>query len=81
MKRPEGYRVAGATLLAVAAAEGARRLLSPRDPPIEPTPVDLLDYFSPAEIERGSRYARPQRALGLARSAIDLAAISLLVAR
>ena len=55
-------------LLAVAAAEGARRLLSPREPPIEPAPVDLLDYFSPAEIERGSRYARPQRALGLARS-------------
>ncbi len=63
-------------LLAVAAAEGARRLLSPRERPIVPAPVDLLDYFSSAEIERGSRYARPQRALGLARSAADLAAIS-----
>ncbi|MGH2868781.1 MAG: M48 family metalloprotease [Solirubrobacteraceae bacterium] len=81
MKRPERYRVAGAMLLAVVAAEGARRLLSPRERPIEPAPVDLRDYFSPSEIERGSRYARPQRALSLARSAVDLAAISFLVLR
>jgi STE24 endopeptidase len=66
-------------LLAVAAAEGARRLLSPRARAIEPAAVDLRDYFSPAEIERGSRFARPERALGLARSAIDLAAVSYLV--
>jgi STE24 endopeptidase len=68
-------------LTAVAAAEAARRLLSPRERPIEPAPVDLLDYFSPAEIERGSHYARPQRALSLAGTAIDLAAISYLSLR
>ena len=39
MKASERYRVAGATLLAVAVAEGARRLLSPRTRPIEPAPV------------------------------------------
>ena len=67
--------------MAVAVAEAARRVLSPRERLIEPASVDLRDYFSPAEIERGTRYARPQRALGLARSAVDLAAISYLVAR
>ena len=81
MKAPERYRVLAATLLAVAVAEGARRLLSPRERPIEPASVDLRDYFSAAEIERGTRYARPQRALGLARSAVDVAAISYLIAK
>ena len=67
--------------MAVAVAETARRVLSPRERPIEPARVDLRDYFSPAEIERGTRYARPQRALALARSAVDVAAISYLVVK
>jgi len=81
VKGPERYRVGGAVLLAMAAAEGARRLLSPRAKPIKPAPIELTDYFSHEEIERGTRYARPQRALGLARSAVDLAAISYLARR
>ncbi len=68
-------------LLTVATADGARRLLNPRERPIAPAPVDLRDYFSPAEIERGKRYARPQRALSLAGTAVDLAAISRLVVK
>ena len=75
------HRVVGPLLLAVAAAEGARRLLTPRAKAIEPAPVDLRTYFSPDEIERGTRYARPQRRLGLARGAVDLAAVALLVGR
>jgi STE24 endopeptidase len=75
------HRVVGPLLLAVAAAEGGRRLLSPRAKAIEPAPVDLRTYFSAEEIERGARYARPQRRLGLARGAVDLAAIALLVGR
>lgn len=81
MNGAERYRVGGAVLLAVATAETARRLLSPRVGPIEPAAVDLRDYFSPAEIERGTRYARPQRALALARSGVDLAAIGYLARR
>jgi len=68
-------------VLAVAAAEGARRLLAPRTKPIEPAPVDIRDYFSAEEIERGLRYARPQLALALARGAVNLSAVVLLVRR
>ena len=58
----------GASLvLALAAAEGARRLLTPRDAADHPRAGGRCsEYFSPEEIERGRRYARPQRALGLA---------------
>src|SRR5579859_1616234 len=72
---------AGPILLAVAVAEGARRLLTPRSRVIEPASVELRDYFSAQEIARGSRYARPQMALGLARSAIDLGLVALLARR
>jgi len=68
-------------LLAAAAAEGGRRLLAPRTPPAEPIRVDLQAYFSPEEIDRGRRYARPQLALGMARSAVDLTVLTLLVRR
>jgi len=68
-------------LLALAAAEGGVRLLSPRERPIEPAEVDLHSFFSDAEIERGVRFARPQLALGLARAAIELGALALVVRR
>jgi len=69
------------TAIAIAAAEGARRLLTPRTAPLEPAHVEIRSYFSDAEIERGRRYARPQRALGLGRTAIDLAALVTLARR
>ncbi len=81
MTRSDGYRVGATLVLALAAAEGARRLLTPREHPITPAPVALGDYFSPEEIDRGRRYARPQRALGLAATGIDVAAISALAVR
>jgi STE24 endopeptidase len=68
-------------LLALAAAEGGVRLLSPRERPIEPAVVDLHSFFSDAEIERGSRFARPQLALGLGRAAIEIGALALVVRR
>ncbi len=67
--------------LAAGAAEGARRLLAPRTPALEPVRVDPETYFSAEEIDRGRRYARPQLALAMARSAIDLGALALLVRR
>jgi STE24 endopeptidase len=68
-------------LLAALAAEVGVRLLSPREPPIDPAQVDLETYFSRAEIERGRRYARPQLGLALARGAIELGSLVLLVRR
>jgi STE24 endopeptidase len=73
--------VIASSALAIAAAEGARRLLTPRAIPIEPAPVDVRSYFSEAEIERGRRFARPQRALGLTRMAIDLGALAFVARR
>jgi len=72
---------AGPAFLAAAVAEGSRRLLAPRERPIEPASVDLHTYFSAAEIERGRRFARPQLALGLARAGIELGALALVVRR
>jgi STE24 endopeptidase len=68
-------------LLAVIAAEGGARLLAPRERPIEPAQIDLHQYFSDDEIERGQRFARPQMALALARGAIELGSLALIVRR
>ena len=68
-------------LLALAAAEGGVRLLSPRERPIEPAEIDLHSFFSEAEIRRGARFARPQLALGLGRAAIELGALASVVRR
>lgn len=81
MKPRKGRPTAATLLLAAGTAELARRALTPHTRPIEPAPVRLEDYFSPDEIERGRRYARPQRRLALARGAVDLAAIGLLTLR
>ncbi len=63
-------------LLAVAAAELGARLLAPRERPPEPAQVDLKAYFSQAEIDRGARYARPQLAIGLVRTGVQLAVLA-----
>ena len=55
--------------------------MNPRARAIEPAPVDVHEYFSAEEIERGTRYARPQMRLALARMAIDLGVMVVLVAR
>jgi STE24 endopeptidase len=66
-------------LVAVAVADGARRLLTPAQQAIEPAPVDLHRYFTEEEIDRGSSYARPQLALALAAGIVDLAIVAVLV--
>jgi STE24 endopeptidase len=68
-------------LLALATAELGVRLLSPREPPIEPADVDVRAYFSDEEIERGTRFARPQLGLALARSVVELIALGATVRR
>jgi STE24 endopeptidase len=67
--------------VAIAVGEAARRLLTPRSKAIDPAPVDVREYFTDEEIERGTRYARPQLALALARTAIDFGLMVVLVAR
>jgi STE24 endopeptidase len=74
-------RALGPLLLALAAAEAGVRLLAPRDRPIEPAEVDAGSYFSPEELVRGARFARPQLRLGLARAAVELGALTALVRR
>jgi STE24 endopeptidase len=66
---------------ASAAAGVATRALRPRSGLIEPAPVDARDYFSGEEIERARAYQRPQRALGLAGTALDGAALVLIAFR
>src|SRR5450755_2576958 len=75
------YRVLGSIALALAVADAGGRLLTPRARPIEAAEVDLRSYFSAEEIERGARFARPQLALGLARSALELGALALVSGR
>jgi STE24 endopeptidase len=75
------YRVLGSIGLALAAADVGRRILAPRERAIEPAAVDLRTYFSAEEIDRGARFARPQRLLALARTAVELAALALVARR
>ena len=44
-------------------------------------PVDVDAHFSAEEIDRGSSFARPQLALGLARAAVDLGALAVVALR
>ena len=67
--------------IAAAAAEAGVRLLAPREHPVEPAPVELESYFSEQEVRRGARFARPQLALRLGRTALELGALSAVVAR
>jgi STE24 endopeptidase len=58
----------------------ASRLLAPREPLSAPEPVEPSDYFSAEEIATGRSYARPQAALSLTRSAVELVAVAAAVA-
>ncbi len=65
-------------LFALVAAELAARLVTPAQTTIRPLPVDPEAYFTREQIERGRRFVRPQMAIGLARSAIELGAMAAL---
>ena len=81
VRHPSRHRVVESLLLALVAAEAGVRLLSPRERQVKPAPVDIHSYFSDAEIDRGSRYARPQMAIGLARAGIEVGALAFVVGR
>jgi STE24 endopeptidase len=71
----------GALAAAVALAEGAVHVLSPRDGTIAARPVAVDGYFSAEEVERGRRYVRGQRRLGAAAGATETALLVWLVRR
>src|ERR1700750_99768 len=75
------YGFVPATLLALGAAELGGRLLRPRQGAAKSVEADVRSHFSDAEIERGARYARPQVALGIARSGLALGAMAVAVDR
>ncbi|MBV9337555.1 MAG: M48 family metalloprotease [Solirubrobacterales bacterium] len=81
MRPPPRHRPLESALLAVLAAEIGVRLLSPRERPIDPAPIDLHSYFSQDEIARGTRFARPQLALALTAAAVEIGALALVVRR
>ncbi len=78
MLRSSRSGVLSAAALTLGAAEGAVRLLAPRERVPEPASVELGDYFSPEEIARGRAFARPQLVLGLTRSAIEATVVAAL---
>jgi STE24 endopeptidase len=72
--------VSAMVLVAGGAGLGAA-LLRPRPRPHRAAPADLDDYFSPEELARGARFARPQLAIGAAASAVQFAIIAAAGAR
>jgi STE24 endopeptidase len=70
-----------ALLLTTAAAEAGRRILTPRTPVTAPVAVDIREHFSEPELARGRAFSRPQRRLGLARSALAAVQLVALVRR
>jgi len=70
-----------ALLVTLAAAEAGARLLAPRTRTIKPARIEPRSYFTSEEIDRGARFARGQLALGLAGTALDVAALVALVAK
>ena len=81
MRHRSRYGFVPATLLALGAAELGGRLLRPRQGAAKSVEADVRSHFSDAEIERGARYARPQVALGIARSALALGTMAVAVDR
>src|SRR4051812_6418764 len=76
-----GRSVAARFGLAAATAGVAAALLRPRDGLIAPAPVRVEERFSAAELTRARAFRRPQRALGLAASAVEVALLARLATR
>lgn len=68
-------------LAALAAAEGAVLLFTPRDDVLAPRPVDVTGYFSRAILDRAQDYRDGQLLLSLARLALEAALLVVLVRR
>jgi len=67
-----------ALVAAAVAAGAATLLLRPRHGLIDPAPVDLTDYFSPAQLDRANDFRDLQRILGLAGMAVSGGTLMLL---
>src|SRR4051794_26665136 len=78
---PSGRSVAARFGLAAATAGVAAALLRPRDGLIAPAPVRVEEHFSAAELTRARAFRRPQRAIGLAASAVEVALLARLAVR
>jgi STE24 endopeptidase len=76
VRRREWAEMLTGLAAAAAGAAAAERLLRPRRPIPEPQEVELAMYFSAHEIARGRAFTRPQLALGLLRSAVDVAVLA-----
>jgi len=71
----------GALVGACLLADGAVRLLAPRDGLIAAPRVDVRDYFSDEDVARARGYVRGQLALGVAAGAVETGLMAVLVAR
>src|SRR3954449_3111619 len=74
-------RAGVALALALGCAQAAARGLRPRDGIIPAAPVRVEEHFSAAELRRARDFRRPQRVLGLASGAVELALLAALAAR
>jgi Zn-dependent protease with chaperone function len=70
-----------ALVAAVVAAEAAVWLLRPREGVIDPAPVSVRSYFSPAQLDRARDYRRPQLALYGATLLVEGGVLVLLIRR
>jgi STE24 endopeptidase len=70
----------GALALTAGSTELAVALLRPRPPTPAAWPADLEEHFTPAELARGARFARPQLALGAVAGAVQLGLLARVVA-
>jgi Zn-dependent protease with chaperone function len=78
---PRRLRLPIVLVAAVVAAEGAVLLLRPRDGVIDPAPVNVRSYFSPAQIDRARDFRRPQLVLSLGALAVEGGLLVLLIRR
>src|SRR5947209_4370696 len=78
VSRISTLRSAGAMLGVALGGELAARLLGPRRVPPPAPPVPLEEHFSAQEIARARAFAQPQRAIGLAGTAVAAALLLLL---
>src|SRR3954464_15228876 len=74
-------RAGVALALALGCAQAAARVLRPRAGIPPAAPVRVEEHFSAAELRRARDFRRPQRVLGLASGAVELALLAALAAR
>jgi STE24 endopeptidase len=70
-----------AIVVAATAAVAATLVLRPRSGLVEPTAVEVTDYFSTAQLERARDYREPQRLIGLGGLAVSAGTLTLLALR